>query len=357
MKNIADIIPEVCRDSHVLMVQEAFGDGALDALFTVQKTVQLLYQHIEPDRIKGHVILFQVIRSITGGDTSPALGPAADFSGLANQDICDLCFEVESDGQPYARRLEAKSREELTELAKTAVVYHYYNAHEEFLAGSLCKPVPRLDPSARSQFSVPTFSDLREALLHYARENVRESSCYIFRHVWHDTNRLFLNAGPESLMRDSLTQFLKNRLGGDHDVWPEQNVNERNPVDIRVQTKFRNNRLMLIEIKWLGDSVASDGHVTARHRDRRAQEGAVQLAEYLDEQRCTAPSHVIQGYYVIIDARRQNLPADATTEMTITRANGLHYEAQDLEFNPAPHLTRHDFDLPYRMFAAPRCCD
>ena len=174
-----------------------------------------------------------------------------------------------------------------------------------------------------------------------------ESTCYIFHQAWHDANRLFFVAGPESLIRNSLTQFLRNRLGGNHDVWPEQNVNEKNPVDIRVQPRFFSNRLMLIEIKWLGDSVANDGHITATHRDRRAQEGADQLAGYLDKQRRSAPTSVIQGYYVIIDGRRRNLPVRAVPAITITRADGLHYEVQALSFNPAPHLTRPDFDYAY----------
>ena len=153
------------------------------------------------------------------------------------------------------------------------MVYRYHGQNEEFLAGAQRKQVRRLDPSSRSQFSVPTFSNLRDALLHYATNNVRESTCYIFRNVWRDANRLFFKAGPESIMRDSLTQFLSNRLGGDHDVWPEQNVNERNPVDIRVQPRFQNNRLMIIEIKWLGDSTADDGHITATVRIGYAADG------------------------------------------------------------------------------------
>lgn len=100
---------------------------------------------------------------------------------------------------------------------------------------------------------------------------------------------------------------------------------------------------MLIEIKWLGDSVATDGHVTARHRDARAQEGANQLTQYLEDQRRFAPSTVIKGFYVIIDARRLNLRDGITT---ITRSDGMHYESSELSFNPAPHLTRQDFDPP-----------
>jgi len=352
--NIADIINQVCEETHVPMAHEIFGDAGLNVIFQVMETVQAFYRHVEPERIGGQVIVFRDVRPAVQGAIIPPRGPAADFAALANQDIGDLCFEIAVDGRPYTRVLGETTYEEL---AETAIVYRYYGEQEEFLAGSQRKPVSRFDPCARSQFSVPTFSNLREALQHYARENIRESTCYIFRQVWRDANRLFFRAGPESLMRDSLTQFLNNRLSGNHDVWPEQKVNEKNPVDIRVQPRFQNNRLMIIEIKWLGDSADDDGHITARHRDARAQEGADQLANYLNEQRRSAPGHVIQGYYVIIDARRRNLPKNAAAVATISRADGLHYESQELSFNPAPHLTRPDFDEPYRMFARPVCCD
>jgi len=351
--NIVDIIYAVCRETHVPMAQEAFGDAGLDAIFKVMETIQNLYKYIEPERINGQVIVFKDVRSPAIG-VIPRNGPTVDFAGLANQQISNLCFEIGYDGRPYTRELNGTT---LEELAKTAVLYRYNGSQEEFLAGDKRKIVCRLDPSARSQFSVPTFSNLREALQHYARENIFESTCYIFKTVWHDENRLFFTAGPESVMRDSLVQFLRNRIGGDHDIWPEQIVNESNPVDIRVQPRFKNNRLMLIEIKWLGDSVAGDGSVTAKHRDSRAQVGIVQLAEYLDQQRQFAPTHVIQGYYVIIDARRRNLPKSAVAGAKITRVDGLHYETQSINFSSAPHETRPDFDPPYRMFARPICCD
>lgn len=350
--NIADIIKGVCEDTHVPMVQKVFGDPGLDAIFKVMETVQDLYRHVDLERISGEVLVYKVVSPLPNTGSSPGVSPPVDFASLANQDIHSLRFEIEADGRPHARVVDSTNREEI---ARNAVVYHYAGCQEEFLAGDQRRPVPRYDSSTRSQFSVPTFGNLREALQHFARDNVRESTCYIFRKIWHDENRLFLKAGPESLMRDSLTQYLRNRMGADHDVVPEHNVNEKNPVDIRVQPRLQNNRLMIIEIKWLGDSVAEDGHVTAKHRDSRAQEGATQLAGYLDEQRQSAPSHVIQGYYVIIDARRRNLPSTAIAGATITRADGFHYQAQMIAFNPDPHTTRQDFDKPYQMFASPIC--
>ncbi|MFH1130936.1 MAG: hypothetical protein V1754_06345, partial [Pseudomonadota bacterium] len=184
--NIADIIFEVCMNTHVPMCQEVFGDAGLDAVIKVMETVQALYKHVELERIRGQVIVFKVACPVVQGAPSP-VGPAADFAGLATQVVGDLCFEVAADGRPYARILGTTTKEYL---AEKAVVYHYQSFNEEFLAGSQRKPVLRLDPSARSQFSVPTFSNLRDALQNYESENVRESTCYIFRQVWHDENRL-----------------------------------------------------------------------------------------------------------------------------------------------------------------------
>lgn len=352
MTDLLDLIGKACKEAYEPMVQSVFGDAGVDSVFRIMEIAKTLYKHVEPERIQGQVIIFEFV---TTGDSSPSpmsSEPTVDFAGLANQAINDLILEVTGDGRVHVRRLATEST--LEELAKNAVVYLYKAGTEVFLAGSQSKTVTRYDPSARSQFCVPTLADLREALQRYATENVRESTCYIFQTVWHTASRLFLEAGPEATMRRSLTQFLRNRIGGDHDVMPEQNVNEKNPVDIRVTPKFSNNRMMLIEIKWLGDSVATDGHITASHRDARAQEGAEQLAKYLDDQRQFAPSHVIQGYYVIIDARRRNLHEGAST---ITSTDGMYFEDKEIAFQPAPHETRQDFDRPYRMFARPICSD
>lgn len=343
--NVQEVIELVCKETHLPMAEAVFGQAGVDATFRIMEATKSLYKHVELERVSGRVIIFQTVQPQCA-PPSP-LAPPADFASLANSSITDLVFEIASDGRPYFRMSLSGS---LQELAKNSVVYHWQADEEEFLAGNERKVVPRLDQAARSQFAVPTFSNLRQALQHYARENVRESTCYIFRNVWHGENRLFLRAKPEATMRDSLTQFLRNRMCSDHDVWPEQNVDESHPVDIRIQPRFNNNRLMLIEIKWLGCSVAGDGHITACHNNARAQEGANQLAKYLEGQRQSAPSHVIQGYYVIIDCRRENLEEGATK---INKFDGMFYEHRDLTFDPAPHQTRNDFDPPYRMFARP----
>lgn len=346
-----EIIERVCREMYVPMVDAVFGSAGVEAVFQVMKTAQSLYMHVEPERVSGRVIIYRTVQPYGAGFEPPPAGPTADFAALANLPVTDLVLEIASDGRPYSRPIPNVDPEGLSE---NAVVYHWRPGVEEFLAGRERRAVLCLDAAARSQFAVPTFSSLREALQYYATENVRESTCYIFRKVWHDTNRLFLKAEPEEIMRDSLMQYLRNRMGADHIVEPEARVSETRPVDIRVEPRFSNNRVMLIEIKWLGCSAAEDGHITADHKNPRAQKGANQLRDYLDLQLRSTPSRVIQGYYVIIDARRENLHAGA---ITISRADGMFFEDRELIFDPAHHETRRDFDRPYRMFARPVCTD
>jgi hypothetical protein len=238
-------------------------------------------------------------------------------------------------------------------LAKAAVVYEYRNREEYFLAGNERKEMIRFDPTAESQFAVPTFFTLREALNAYAEEHVRLSGCPVLSKTWADSSRLFFKPGPEREMRRSLTHFLKSRLGASYEVRPEQPMGESNPVDIKV-TYSPAKRLMIIEIKWLGDSRNEAGGIGVSYRDARAKQGAKQLADYLDRNAAQAPLHVTQGYYVIIDARRRGLRQDSTT---ISKEDGLFYADKEVVFDPEYHLLRPDFDVPRRMFAEPKYLD
>ena len=344
--SIQEAIVRLCRDTHVPKVEAVFGTAGVDAIFQIMDTAQKVYAHIEPERIPGTLIIFQ---RVSDGISNPvAPGQPIVLATLANSTAAQIVLETSAAGKVWLRTNLDQS--DIGTLAQSAVVYRYSNGKEEFLAGTERIDVFQIDPVALSQFSVPTFANLREALQHYNSDSVRESTCLIFRKIWKDTNRLFLNVKPEAIIRNSLTQFLKNRLGADYDVMPEQNVDASHPVDIRISTRLANSRLMLIEIKWLGDSAQKGGKITVRYRGARAQEGANQLANYIDKQKQSTPNRVCHGYYVVIDARRKGLKKGTTK---ITKSEGLYYEDRKLHFNPAHHTNRDDFDEPYRMFARP----
>jgi hypothetical protein len=341
-----EVMREVCRRLHAFVVDEAFGTPGVEALFTILELVRDLYRHVEPENMRGPVIVFVRVQL---GENLPN-GQLCTNLALLSTQTSGIILELRPDGRTYLHSGDIGSAEEL---ARTAVVYHFEPTapREVFLAGTQASVMIPYDPSATSQFSVPTFFTLDAALQEYRIQLVRHSGCPVLSEAWADPNRLFFKPGPEEMMRKSLTLFLKSRLGAAYEVRPEQVMDESHPVDIKV-TYSMANRLMIIEIKWLGDSRNQSGGIGTSHRDARAKEGARQLADYLDQNRVQAPLHVTRGYYVVIDARRRGL---TETSRTISRENGMHYESEEIEYDPAYHETRDDFEPPYRMFIEPIC--
>jgi len=86
-------------------------------------------------------------------------------------------------------------------------------------------------------------------------------------------------------------------------------------------------------------------------RHTRAQEGADQLADYMDREVRHSNDSSPQAYLVVFDARRRNVrgPADA-----LSREDALHYENDVLTYNPDHASTRTDFATPLRFYMRPR---
>lgn len=187
-----------------------------------------------------------------------------------------------------------------------AIVYHFDAGDFLVLQGALEK-IPN-GSGLPSSFGLPTFLELEDALTFYGVRLARRSSCYVLQDCWFDDKRIYLKNKPEATMRRSLAQHLRSTLRAHElvEVREEQNVDESHPVDIKV-TWSLTNRLALIEIKWLGDSTNAEGTAApTTYRDARANEGATQLADYLDENLVRAPEH-LRGYLVVFDARRRSV--------------------------------------------------
>lgn len=201
-----------------------------------------------------------------------------------------------------------------------------------------------------SPFAMPYFRDLDSALQEYYVQRARQSTCLNLKKAWGDTNRFALSNRPEQHMRRSLHDYLSIRLrDAEPTVLQEQNVNETEPVDIRIQW-LDTNRLTILEIKWLGDSLSGDGTaITTKYRDARAKEGYEQVRDYLIEQRLSLPGQIVRGRLIVFDARRSG----------ITRASGSttcidpwSFESATIDyadvFDPDPGL-----DEPVRYFLEP----
>jgi hypothetical protein len=339
------VMRQIAEDLYIAMVERELGTAGVDALKSLLAAVHDLYRHVDPDSIAERILIFHC----TGNSAHPL--PTSDAitvrrrESIHQQTRGPIAIQVLPSGECL---LWNEARVEPTDLSTVAVVYEYVAGAEYFYARSQKRKAPKIVHGYSSVFSVPTFSELRDALEAYKSKHARVSTCEILSTCWYDTNRLFFKSKPEFIMRKSLCQFLHSTLRAE--VRPEQIVDETHPVDIKVTWNFTN-RLALIEIKWLGESKNPAGEATTSYSAARAREGAQQLADYLEANRHRAPEHVSRGYLVVFDGRRRGMH-DAT--LVIDRANGLHYATQEIPYNPEFHRTREDFEEPVRFFLEPK---
>jgi len=329
----------------------AYGDEGIATLRNVMEYVRRLFQFLVADSICGSLIVYKSI------DSASVIHPEwASISALEHitpespsEASSILNIECCADGTlKYSKNDEL----DLHNLSQRAIVYLYSNRQDTFYIKGNAESVSNPCPGYASLFCVPTYSLIQDALEDYKRKSIRTSNCPIFSECWYggkDGPRLFFKLKPEATMRGSLANFLGNVLR-DADVGQEQNVDESHPVDIRV-TWIGNNRRALIEIKWLGQSVDNNGKKTTEYSEARARDGARQLALYIDEEHRRLPLHDRRGYLVIVDGRRRGLSEGCTV---LDPEYSLWYRDKEIEFDPALHEIRDDFETPVRMFAEPR---
>ena len=339
----------LAEELYLVTVQREYGTKGVTLLKRLLVALQNIYRYLDPENVLGSIVVMQ---SIDDDDVPPILKAApAPIEVLKPESIGEdasgpLLVQILANGQ---LRIWPKYTADCIELSKAAIVYEYKGKVERIFANGQPRTVPRVSAVHASMFAIPCFSSLREAFEHYRVHMVKVSSCKILSNAWFDGNRIFLKAGPEEDMRDSLHQFLVSSLRG-VEVRPEQNTGITNPVDIKVKWLFTN-RIALIEIKWLGKSKDLSGAIKVKYTDNRARSGATQLAEYLDNNYQHAPDHVTRGYLVVFDARRWRTQAASTS---IDRSNGLYYQHRDIEYDPKYHEIREDFESPVRFFMEPR---
>ena len=341
------------NEAYLPFIEQQHGTVGGQATRALMQVLKDLYAHREPLAFE-RLIVFQTVQE------SPLLPAIAEFVSIA--ELCRL-----TDTRIAIQVITGGVLRVLTEipdilaLSDVAVVYVYGEDHEEyFWARGQNRRVSRLHPALQSAFATPTFETLDDALNDYSRRVARVSHCHVLnakwgggstRGAWYDERRLFFLAKPEETLRRSLEQFLVTFLRGSADVRPEQNVDETQPIDIKV-TFDSPRHVALIEIKWLGKSRNEDGTMATPYYPNRAREGADQLAGYLDANHPYDPENKTRGYLVVIDARRHGLNEQCTT---VTAENGMFYAKQEIDYDPAYHTTRNDFAAPLRMFVEPIC--
>lgn len=353
-------VSKLVEDAYILKVWQAFGPEGSSALSLLLDTVKLLYRDIAPEGIGASLTMVSRVTEVTepevdglihyidlrqiaerlstaSGHALVVIEPNGRYGFKATEEVCEACLFTDH-----------------------AVVYRFQDCHDRILAGKHDEFVRKVSPVQCSMFSVPTLSGLEDALRHYAFV-ARETRCHILDSVWAgggDGPRLVLVNKPERIMRNSLEQTLSTLLHGDATVRPEQNTDEKKPVDLRINW-YGSRASALVEIKWIGRAIARGRggpkkETYTEYKDGRARDGAQQLADYLDREKRRSTDTIVKGYLVVFDARRRNV---AGPDDRLSKEDAMHFEEREIDYDPKLDESRDDFAAPQRFFMSPRGSD
>jgi hypothetical protein len=347
------LVDQASRDA-LLRASEVYEAEGFERLSVLIRHVREVYRYVPPESVSVGVTVIR--SSIEGADPGSygQLSPGA--VEIAN--LADLGDEYR-DGATVLERANGRFVIDTNGLvpvncAEDDLIYHFHPDGGEafYIAGERISA--KTSEYFLTAYAVPTFFDLEEALDTYTKEIARYGQRHGLRDLWRDESRLMFLPAPEERMRRSLEDFLDAtlRLTSRVELRPEQNVDETKPADIKVTFSYAA-RLAYIEIKWMGDSAPKplEGKSANKPRGKDVQDGAKQLANYLDLDRVRSNGKVVTGYLVVFDARRRGIKPDTAQ---IDSAKGMYYENREVAIAP-DILARPDFASPRRMFMEPVC--
>jgi hypothetical protein len=347
------VLSPLLAQEPLVVVEREYGTAGTNRFKAILTFLKRCAQHSQVDA-HSRLLVFSFWGPDGTVDTLRLAQAKPFLFGVTHRGLIQNMFvEIREDGSPF---FWPALPSEITTRIATGMAYRLEQAVEVFEVKGRRHPVPKVIEGAISQFCVNHFTNLKEALMAYRDQMARTSRCYLLVEAWDDKDtRVWFRRKPEFILRRALCNYLVSCLRNDsHELRPEQNVNEKNPVDIKVLWRMEN-RSAIIEVKWLGCSVEKKGakwRFTVNHAESRANEGAKQLAEYMEDYRRASPHEDARAYLVVFDCRRHRVGA---AEKNIDAARGMYFEKREITYNPRYHEQRHDFEEPIRMFLEPHC--
>jgi len=235
-----------------------------------------------------------------------------------------------------------------------SIVYYYFNTQEGFFVGESYISIKKPNAYLVSIFAQPTYSSVETALDRYSDEVAPDCTCKILEDVWlegKDGKRLIFSNKPESIMRNSLDQYLSTVLE-EARVKAEQATDDSKPVDLRVDW-YGSRAVVLIEVKWIGKSVSkskSEKQSYTSHNDSRVLKGADQVIDYVKREKSTLGEKTVKGYLVTFDGRRANLKSEKDE---LSPEDAWYYLDKDISL-PNEIENNDDFGGHKRVFLNPR---
>lgn len=335
-----DALIKLLQSQFILKIDDAYGDSGVNDFKCFLDFLKTLYKNVSPSCYATITAFMGYSAALTGK------GKEMRIENVHSVGVSDLIVRFLDDESVV---LYQKDEIDAAMLSSYTFVYHWRageaNPDQFYIKGVLQPFSDDVTPAEGSFFAVRTYSDLDEALINY-RDN-HAVMCKGRPLVESMTpTRLFFNSAPESLLQEALNDYLSDRLRN-CDVKREHIVDESHPVDIICKWRGTNH-IALIEIKWIGTSLNSEGKISTTYNDSRANKGASQLVDYIDANTDTFPRDVTMGYLVVFDLRRRNNNDAAKTKLS--RADANYYKDREIKYKPQHELTRQDFRKPYRFF-------
>lgn len=361
MKINIDKLQKIIAGNPNLHAYQAFGNEGRECLTSLQNQLKIIYQHYPAENISFN---FTIVMRVTQNSSSSLLEEWPEsIHGFNIEDIqfelgkvkkSNVVIELMEGGDYYLYSSDVCF--ETYELVNNYIIYNFYKGVEKFIIKSNEDFVHPPSPIMVSNFSIPTYHSLDEALDTYYIKMAKETTCKILQNIWHGGvtgPRLILSNKPESIMRDSLTQALTLVLGKGVEVKAEHNTDETKPVDIKVSW-YGSRATALIEIKWLGSSIKENPKDVKKpfttYWDSRAHDGAQQLIDYIDREIRSCTESIPQAYLVVFDARRESLK-NISDKVSIDDA--FFYEDKEITYDSKYDLLPY-FNKHLRFYLRPR---
>ena len=323
----------------VTKLEKDFGNKGIERALFLAPKIKSVYEVIDVRKFKNIKIVTSLEKHVKINDK--LVGNIKELNSslelVTDSSSTSIFLEFTESGKIFF----SEDAIDTSSIKNIAIIYEKIDEFEYFhnkTDKDLLEPLDGID----SYFAPNTFKSLDESLEYYKTNVAKNTSCKILQGIWCDDYKIKIAKGAtEGIMRDSLCQFLRFRLRGLKEVMPEQNVNEKNPVDIKVFWNYTKH-IAFIEIKWLGKSISD-----TNYSQSRALDGAKQLADYLDEYAQQNPNSVSYGYLVVFDARRRKVDRPIE-ELTFDDVN--FYKDKNIKYNPKYDEQRNDYAKPQRFF-------
>jgi hypothetical protein len=366
MPKISQETLEKISETFPIKILQAFESNAasLNALATLAKSLKELFRYFEPSFFRGNLFVTKHFEDQFVFDRNDGY-PLIDKNILLGRFDGNLFIQVFDDGKLFIW----EDADQTALSRKSPFLTYAFEANREYFFAN--EEIIEITEYPYGSIFAPQFYFLAAAFEEYKLRKIKNSSCPLFSKAWHrpvkdaaknlhhDNRVLFQGASdsPEKPIQVSLENFLKdspNFRGIDLEVNREFNVdpNHPKPVDFRV-TWLEANRMALIEVKWVGDSISADNTLKSR-RDARVNEGLLQLKGYWDSARRDYPNKLMKAFLVVIDGRRRGVTKDS---VEVSFANGFHYQKQEFKIQADRRYFEEivGFEKPVRMFAEPIC--